>query len=143
MSDFTLNVALDRASLVHIARMEQAELMLNSALLASYPSALDEVQKAATEYMLSVFMNPTGEAETAWERQIMSPFEAILTNTSPYGQRLDYGFSGMTDKLGRYFAAWPINAPSGYHWAENAVELSSPFVERTISDEMNRFLAGI
>jgi hypothetical protein len=138
MSDFTLNVALDEASLAHIAHMAQAELMLNSALLASYPSALDEVQKAATEYMLGVFMHPTGEAETAWEQQIMSPFEAVLTNTSAYGQRLNYGFSGLTDSRGRYYPYWPA-----YHWAENAVEMSSPFVERIISDEMNMFVAGI
>lgn len=119
---------LDPASNAAIARLANPAL-LDPALINMLQQSAEDMQQRATAYMQSVFIQARGGVENAWEIEVTSPELATLTNTAPYARRLDLGFSGMTDALGRTYTAWPIAYPDGYHWADAAVAAVQPEVE--------------
>jgi hypothetical protein len=119
---------LDPASNAAIARMADPAL-LDLALINMLRQSVEDMQKAATDYMYTTFINPTGGAEEAWEIDVVSAELATLVNTAPQSRRLNFGFSGMTDALGRHFDAWPLAYPQGYHWAEAALDAVTPDIE--------------
>jgi hypothetical protein len=128
---------LDPTSLAAIARMEDPEL-LNPAIINMLQQSVDNMQIAATNYMYASFIDPGSGVENAWETQVQSSTLATLTNTALYARRLNEGFSGMTDSLGRYFPYWPA-----YHWAEAAVEASAPDVENIFALGIEKTLGEI
>lgn len=119
---------LDPKSQAAIARMLDPAL-LDPALINMLTQSVEDMQKKATDYMYATFGNPTGGAEESWQIEVTSAELATLVNTSPYARRLNFGFSGMTDSLGRTFDAWPLAYPQGYHWAEAALEEVTPDIE--------------
>lgn len=122
---FSLNIHLDPASLETLHGFENYETVLEPALLKAMDSGISMLQAGASDYMWSHFINPTGKTEDdSWEVDIQGPYDAILENTAPQAQRLEYGFSKMTDRAGRYFPYWPE-----YHWAEQTVILEQYKVE--------------
>lgn len=124
MTDFSINVALDDASLNRLHAFANYESALEPALLNAMETGISMLQAFASDYMYSHFANPTGGAEEAWEAEVVSPYLAILGNTAPQARRLEFGFSGMTDALGRYYPEWPIGQyAGGYHWARETVIL--------------------
>lgn len=130
-----IELGFDPASLAALAKLEDFEPLLAAHLQVAMKESLDLLRYEATYFMFGTFQNPSGaadSAENAWRRTVSSPYRAILTNLSKYGQRLHYGFSGMTDSLGRYYAYWPA-----YHWAENAVDLATPGVTDVFTREVN------
>jgi len=137
-NSFALNVYVDPASLAKAARMADFEMLLAAHLMAAQEAGLLEVEDAATEYMWSNFRNPTGPLESAWEKDVQSPWLGILTNTSAYGQRRHFGFSGKTDALGRYYPLDP-----GILWAENAASIATPYVEAIFTDEFNQAIGDV
>ncbi len=124
MAGFSLDVHLDSASLDRLHAFANYETALEPALLKAMDAGIAMLQAAATDYMYATFIDPTGTTEDdSWEVDMQGPYLAILGNTAPQAQRLEYGFSGMTDSLGRYYPEWPRGAyADGYHWAENTVE---------------------
>lgn len=116
MSGFSLDVALDALSQRHIAALAGYQWLLEAALLEAMNTGIAALEQAASSVMAASFQNPSGVAESAWQQEIQGPYLAILGNTVPYAQRLEYGFSGMTDALGRFYPYWPA-----YHWAEQTV----------------------
>lgn len=123
-----ITAMLDPESQAAIARMMDPEL-LDPAIINMLDQTVEDVQKAATDYMYATFLNPGTGVETAWETERDGTFLEGLINTAPYARRLNEGFSGMTDSLGRHFEAWPLAYPQGYHWAEAAVEAVQSDVE--------------
>jgi hypothetical protein len=115
-----ITAMLDPQSQAAIARLRDPEL-LEPAIINMLDQTAEDLQQAAIDYMYATFLNPSGAVETSWETERDGPFLEGLINTAPYARRLNEGFSGMTDSLGRYFAAWPLASPQGYHWAEAAV----------------------
>lgn len=132
MSGFGLNVALSAASQQRIRMMEQFPGMLEMALLPAMEKGIEELEQAAIDVMYNSFQNPSGQVEGSWEQEVVSPYLAILGNTAPYAQRLEYGFSGMTDSLGRHFPYWP-----DYHWAEQTVIVEQDPIERIFAREIS------
>lgn len=122
---FELDVRLDPASLDRLHGFANYERFLEPALLKAMESGISMLQAGASDYMWSHFKNPTGTTEDdSWEVDVRGPYLAILGNTAPQARRLEYGFSGMTDALGRYYPEWPSGQySSGYHWAEQTVIL--------------------
>lgn len=116
-----ITAMLDPNSQAAIARMMDPEL-LDPAIINMLDQTAEDLQQAATDYMYATFLNPGTGVETAWETERDGTFLEGLINTAPYARRLNEGFSGMTDSLGRHFEAWPAAYPQGYHWAEAAVE---------------------
>lgn len=123
-----ITAILDPNSEAAIARMMDPKL-LDPAISNMLDQTTEDLQKAATDYMWATFMNPSGAVESSWETEKDSTFLEGLINTAPYARRLNEGYSGMTDSLGRHFAAWPLAYPDGYHWAEAAVAAVQPDVE--------------
>jgi len=125
MSDrFTLRAEVDPDDLARIRHMEDHATNLFPYMEQAMKESLDEVEYQAQEWMWDHFENPTGQLETAFTKHPYGPFSAELWNDLPYAQRTNYGFSGMTDAIGRYYWHWP-----GIAWAENAIANSYPEVE--------------
>ena len=110
---FTLDVTLDAASLFRLHSFANYETVLEPALLKAMDASISMIQAYATDFMWSHFRHPTGALEEAWEVEELTPYRTSLANTSPYARRRNYGFSNMTDALGRYYAHDP-----GIGWAE-------------------------
>jgi len=110
---FAIELTLDEASLATLHSFANYETVLEPALSNAMESGISMIQAYATDFMYSHFRNPTGAMESAWDAEVQSPYLAILGNTAPYSQRRNYGFSNMTDSLGRYYAHDP-----GIGWAE-------------------------
>src|SRR5947209_939656 len=104
---FTLDVSLDPDSLARLHAFEHYERALEPALLKAHEAGISMIQAYATDFMYSHFRHPSGAMEEAWETEVVSPYLSTLTNTSDYGRRRNYGFSNMTDALGRYYAHDP------------------------------------
>ena len=86
--------------------------MLYPYMTTAMNASLDEVEYQAQDWMDTHFENPTGHLAGAFEKHLYPPWEGELWNDEPYAQRTNYGFSDMTDSLGRYFLIWP-----GIAWA--------------------------
>lgn len=124
-----LFVELDQSSMAALARLADPGLM-NPALINMLGQSVEDLQQAATNYMNATFKNPGDGVENAWETQVVSADLATLTNTAPYAERLNFGFSGKTDALGRFFPEWPSGTyAGGYHWAEAALAAVTPDIE--------------
>lgn len=128
---------LDPASEAAIARMANPAL-LDPALVNMLQQSVEDMQQIATNYMYATFINPGNGVETAWAPQVQSTTLATLTNTAPYARRLNYGFSGMTDSLGRTFAYWP-----DYHWVEYTLAAVTPDIEQYFVTGFEAALGGI
>lgn len=112
---FSLDIALDAASLATLHRFANYEAILEPELYKAMESGISILQAGATDFMWSHFRHPTGRLENpeSWEAEVVSPYLATLGNIQPYDRRRNYGFSNMTDALGRYYAHDP-----GIGWAE-------------------------
>src|SRR3989442_11638314 len=100
MADFTLSVGIDPEDLKTIRNMSNPDQTLWPYYREAMGESLDELEFQAQDWMWANFKNPTGTLENAFDKNVFGPFDAELENMSPYGQRRNYGFSGMTDALG-------------------------------------------
>lgn len=122
---FNMNIYLEADSLERLRAFDNYESALEPALLKAMESGVSMLQAKASDYMWGHFINPTGPTEDdSWDVPVIGPYETILANTAPQAQRLEFGFSGMTDSLGRHFSYWP-----DYHWAQQTVILQQYKIE--------------
>ena len=135
---FTLRVALDPATLVMLSHMADWEARAIPNFVLAMGRTVDIVEGEAQAWMWSHFINPTGRLENDFTKDVFGPYDAELVNMSLYGQRRNYGFSGMTDALGRYYPSDP-----GIEWAENAIANSYPKVEGVWFSAIDRTIAGL
>lgn len=87
------------------------------AQLSGFPTLLSsEVQKAMKEggdllvpaiQGAMNWKNPSGDLEDSIHVITDSPYELQIGSDLPYARRRNYGFSGMTDSMGRYYANDP------------------------------------
>jgi hypothetical protein len=131
MSGFNISIGLDPVS------MAQAQLLnqwttgfrptFESFLTQAGLDSLKALHQSAEYYAWTTFQNPQGTFEDSLAEAMDSPYVGWMGADVPYGRRLNYGFSGMTDSLGRYFEEWPIGTYSGgYLWAEHSIEDMTP-----------------
>lgn len=137
-----ITILLDPNSQAATARLLDPEL-LDPAIINILDQSTENLQQAATSYMYATFINPGSGVENAWEVERDGTFLSSLTNTAPHARRLNEGFSGMTDSLGRYFEAWPSVSPQGYHWAEAAVEAVTSSIEGVFYTDIVKVLDSI
>lgn len=79
-----------------------------------FESAMTRAQEESADILISsmqgnmAWENPTGALEASLaSRPTGVPFETMVGPDTPYDRRREYGFSGMTDSLGRYYANDP------------------------------------
>lgn len=125
MSTFTLRVGVDPEDLMRLRSLRDPNAALFPAMQQAHADSLPVLEYQAQDWMYGHFQNPTGRLESAFTQHVYGPFSSELWNDEPYAQRRNYGFSGMTDSLGRFYAYDP-----GIAWAENAVANSYTEVEQ-------------
>jgi hypothetical protein len=105
MTDIFLQ--FDPASVARIRKILEFDALLQVNFLEAMNTSLDWLEISAQARMWAEFQNPTGALEGAFEKTIYGWDEGELANPSPYAFRREYGFSGMTDSLGRFYAYDP------------------------------------
>jgi len=118
---FTINVAFDAASLAAVARLAAFDGYFAMRMMDAGNASLERLEVNAQDYMWSTFMNPTGPLEDSLERQMFSPWMGHVATNMPYSRRRNWGFSGMTDSLGRFYPHDP-----GIEYMEQSIDISTP-----------------
>jgi hypothetical protein len=131
MSTFKLNIEVDPVSLVEFSRVQNAGMFQSSVQQALERSSV-VLETTATGFMWDHFQNPTGELENSWVTGVLDWNQAYLDNTADYARRRNFGFSGHTDALGRFY---PVD--EGIAWAENSIEMATPEIEGIFDEELN------
>ncbi len=113
MIDFT--IGFDSRSLAEIAQFYSFSVFLGEEMATAMSSAGDLVTASAIANTWTVFAHPTGKLASSIAPVLDSPFEVQIGTGVPYARRREFGFSGMTDSLGRYYPydpAKPYMAPA-------------------------------
>lgn len=113
------NVGWDASSLKIIEEMGYSDVLLSGAI----QSGLDYSGRILIAHMQRImgerFKNPTGVLASSLYQVKDSPFEVTIGSDEPYAARRNWGFSGMTDSLGRYYPNDP-----GIYYAEDGMNES-------------------
>lgn len=128
----TLNLGFDAATLRAAKMLLEFEPILAAQLVDAHKESLDELMQAAQAVMMEGFKDPAGAMETAWKSNVTSPYKSWLRNTAKYSQRRHYGFSGMTDSLGRFYPDDP-----GIFWVDTTIELATPAIWQIFATHVN------
>lgn len=143
MAALRVVAAFDESTLAQIAKLDNWEVRFNSHVMDGLALSAEAVRGEAEVYMWATFMNPTGQIEDSLQNQVISPTQSQVWTEEPYGARLNYGFSGKTDSLGRHYLEWPSGSfAGGYHWAELARDTSVSQVQAIFAAEMEACANG-
>ena len=128
---FSLDIALDAASLKRVAAFSYYPTILDVEFTAAMQASVELLEASTYADMWETFTNPTGQLEDSLGYGVDSPYQAWMGTDSPYGRRRNYGFSGMTDALGRFY---PHDV--GIHWAERAVLVNENKIKKIFNDAL-------
>lgn len=98
---------LDTASLDRLVHLAGFAVLLDPEIQAALTQAGKQITEAAQANTWQVFDNPSGALASSIYPWMASSEELQIVVGVPYGHRREYGFSGETDSLGRYFANDP------------------------------------
>lgn len=120
MSGFELKVTLDSASLGRIKTFENYEPTLEEWLVIAERQSLQDLKSVSNRNAYDRFKHSSGKLESRFRQPLYSTHLPVIsgavTNDAPYSQRRNYGFSGRTDALGRYYP----NDPGAYYMTDAA-----------------------
>lgn len=105
MMDF--HASLDPESLAAVTQLMGMGALLDPAIQNALTQAGELIVTTAQTNTWTVFDHPTGQLASSIYFWVVSPSEVAVGVGVPYGRRREYGFSGMTDSLGRYYAYDP------------------------------------
>ena len=131
-------MGFDPGSLEAITRMAGFGALLTPEITGALTEAGKLTVRTADQLSWSLFQNPTGAFADSLYFWVVSPEEVAIAAGVPYAQRLEYGFSNMTDALGRYYPYWP-----DYHWAEQTLDAVQPEVELIMAEAVEAATAAI
>jgi hypothetical protein len=103
MSGLDLLVSFDATSLQTVERFAGFQGFFDMRLYEAGEASLEALNREAYSYMWSTFMNPTGPLEDSLGFEMETPYQGWMGTDSAYGRRRNWGFSGMTDALGRTY----------------------------------------
>lgn len=98
---------LDTESLNKLVHLAGFAVLLDPEIQAALTQAGKQITEAAQANTWQVFDHPSGALAESIYPWLDSPEELQIVVGVPYGHRREYGFSGQTDSLGRYFANDP------------------------------------
>lgn len=101
LSDFS--ISFDPGSLATLARLQGMSALLDPAITAALTQAGQLLVGAAQAKTWEVFAHPTGQLAGSIYFYVISPTEVAIAAGVPYAARREYGFTGMTDSLGRTY----------------------------------------
>ena len=123
----TFTLSFDQRALAEIAQMYGFGVLLSEEVGQAMTEAGALLQQAAVDNTWQVFEHPTGQLASTIRYISDSPYEVQIGSDSPYARRREYGFSGMTDSLGRTFAHDP----------------GKPYMQPALDDNRNAVLSLI
>ena len=103
----TFTLSFQPSSLAEIAQMYGLKTLLEPEVQAAMAAAGTLLANAAEANTWQVFTNPSGALASTITPVMDTPYEVQIGSDSPYARRREYGFSGKTDSLGRFFANDP------------------------------------
>lgn len=132
------SVTFDPHSLSQIAQLTGFEVYLSEEVQHALDQVSQMMAARAQAKTWQVFAHPTGALASTITPDRTSPFEAQVEVTSPYGRRREYGFSGHTDSLGRYYPHDPAKPYLAPTLQENQVEALG-----IVTEAVNRALGRV
>ena len=118
-------MGFDPGSLLALTRLMGFGALLDPNVLAALVASGTLLVTAAVGNTWSMFANPTGTLASSIYFWVAGPMEVDIAVGVPYGRRREFGFSGMTDSLGRFFADDP----------------GKPYMENALADNQDAVLA--
>ena len=132
MSAFGINIRLSAGSSEALGRLSNYSSILEPELLHAMDQSIRLLKEEAASFADSEFQNSTGRFTGSLQISVDNPYQAQLWSEEPYAQRLEYGFSGMTDSLGRFYHLWPGGYRNqywnGYRWATRTAETNRALI---------------
>lgn len=125
-SDF--HMGFDPGSLAALTKLEGFAALLNPEVTKALTQAGELLVTTAQANTWTVFANPTGRLASSIYFYVVSPMEVDLAVAVPYGRRREYGFSGMTDSLGRFFPSDPAKP-----YLQPAIDTDTPLVQELMA----------
>lgn len=113
MLDFKMS--FDPGSLARITQLIGFKALLAPEITLALSDSGSKIVSDAQAITWQVFANPTGMLASSIYFYVVSPTEVAIGVGVPYGRRREFGFSGMTDSLGRFYPydpAKPYAAPA-------------------------------
>jgi hypothetical protein len=129
-----LDISFDQRSLSAVAQMYGMQILLTPEVQAAMKQGGDLLVQAMRDNMH--WMNPTGELSDSWVPLQTSPYEVQASSSAPHAARRNWGFSGQTDSLGRYYA----NDPGAFYIDAGMAE-ASPQILSDMDNAVNQALA--
>jgi hypothetical protein len=126
-----LDIKFDAETLSSIEALGRYPEFLEPALKLGMGYGINEISLNVAKVTDNRFKSDNERFLDSTHSSVDSPYQAQFWSEAPYAQRLEYGFSGLTDALGRYYPEWPAGryAATGYRWATRAAELSKKSIE--------------
>ena len=121
------SISFDPGSLDKITQLKGFAALLNPEIQDALTQGASLLVTTAQANTWAVFTNPSGALADSITSYVVSPTEVDIIVGVPYGRRREYGFSGMTDSLGRFFANDP-----GKPYAQPAVDTDAPMIQMLV-----------
>lgn len=137
-SGFSLLAVFDGSSLLTIEHMATFDAAVQGPLYAAGVASLARLEMEAYTYMWATFQNPTGPLEDSLGHQMEGPYQGWMGTDSAYGRRRNWGFSGLTDSLGRYYPNDP-----GIEYMEHSIIYSSADIIAYYQTAVNQTVADL
>jgi hypothetical protein len=128
-------MSFDPGSLARIAELAGMGVLMDAEIAGALVESSKLLVEAAQAKTWEVFENPTGALADSIYPWIDSPHEVEVRVGVPYGRRREYGFSGMTDSLGRFYAydpGKPYLGPTLEEHKDEVRDLIAAAVEHTL-----------
>jgi len=126
MQDFSMS--FDPGSLESITKLEGFAALLNPEVTDALTQSGQMLVTTAQRNTWLVFAHPTGELADSIYFYVVSPTEVDLAVGAPHGRRREFGFSGMTDSIGRFYPSDPAKP-----YLQPAVDEDTPMVRELMA----------
>lgn len=101
------SISWDPQSLKEIAQLIGFAGLLSPVIQQALRQGGESIVKVAQDNTWARFRNPTGALSESLHVLEQSPYELEIGSDLSYSRRREYGFSGMTDSLNRFYPSDP------------------------------------
>ncbi|SRR5712692_9012539 len=133
---FAYEAAFDSDSLAQIKAFDNWQPILEQELVKAHEKSDAVLQATAIDYMH--WQNSSGKLEGSFEAFVDSPYQSQMGTDIIYGRRREEGFSGMTDRIGRFYPSDP-----GAYFMQNAVNRRANDVEKIFGTALDAALSRL
>lgn len=136
------NLSVTVKGIEKLQKFPNWQRVLNDWLVIALRLSLGNMKSVAKRNAYERFQNPSGELEKHFLEPIYSysypNFAGAVTNDAPHAYRREYGFSGKTDSLGRYYPNDP-----GVLYMTDTLESETEWTRAKFQWAVNKALAEL